>query len=221
MQHKIKLIGKIAPDTLYIACERLGLSFIPGNCIDITNPISGVRRCYSIASTPTNTDLLEFYIKIFPSKSGVSQYLATLKVGDSIELGKVFGYFYPGKDCEDKKYVLIATGTGIAPFASSLEFYKHKPLMLLYGARTTENLIEPWRWQDMNIDCKFAVSQEETVYPKRLTQCLHLLPTDDKSIMYYLCGVDSMIDEVSRYLIDKGIEYNKIQVEQFYQSFHE
>lgn len=216
MQHIITMIGKIASDVLYIACDRNGLQFEPGNCVEIINPISQIKRSYSIASSPNNCDTLEFYIRVFPSETGVSQYLTTLKRGSVLDLGEVFGYFYPGKECEDKKYVYIATGTGIAPFASAMEFYKHKPLMLLYGARTTETLLEPWRWQDMGIDCRFAISQEKTIYPKRITEYLKDLPIDP-SIKYYLCGIDSMIDEVSSYLIERGVSWNQIQTEQFYQ----
>lgn len=217
MDHKITLAAFASPTVYYIACERLGVEYTPGNCIDIFNPNTGNKRPYSLASSPKNEKNLEFYIRVFESETGVSKYLTTRKTGDTISLSEPFGFFTPGKDCEDKKYVYIATGTGIAPFLSALDTYSHRPLMILYGARTVPDAIEGWRL-GMDCPCHFAISREETKYPKRLTSYLDKLPTHDKETKYYLCGLDAMIDEVTSYLTSKGVPYDKIQIEQFYQS---
>ena len=73
-----------------IQVERNGLVFEPGNCVDILNPVSGIKRPYSIASAPKEDRLL-FYARIMSSENGVSQYIANLKKDDEIEIGEAFG----------------------------------------------------------------------------------------------------------------------------------
>jgi len=218
MEHKITLTGYASPTVYYIACERHDVEYTPGNCMDITNPSTGNKRPYSIASSPKNKKNLEFYIRVFDtSPNGISKYLSTLKRGDSVDLSDPFGFFTPGKDCEDGKYIYMATGTGIAPFLSALDTYKHSPYAILYGAKTERNLLEGWRLT-MDYNCKIAISQEHSKYPKHVSSYFNELPTEDKKMKYYLCGLDAMIDEASAFLTSKGVTYDQIQTEQFYQS---
>jgi len=217
MKHRVAFCGFASPTVFYIACNRNGVEYIPGQCITITHPDnSSSSGVYNIASSPRNNKHLEFYIKIFENeKGGVSKALSNVVIGNEIELSEPHGDFTPGKDCEDQKYVYIATGAGISPFLSALGYYSHNPLMILHGGKTQADCIEGWRLKT-DYNCKFAVSQEETRFPKKITEWFSELPTNDSKIKYYICGADSMIIDNVQYLSDHGVTYDKIQTEYYH-----
>ncbi len=79
-----------------------------------------IRRSYSIASSSKNREYMEFYISLV-SNGGLTPRLFALKVGDPIWLGpKVSGIFTLGQVPKEKHIVMVATGTGLAPYISML-----------------------------------------------------------------------------------------------------
>jgi ferredoxin-NADP reductase len=214
MKSKIVESRKHSDSIHFIKCLRNEMAFEPGNCVDITNSRSDVRKPYSIASSPGD-EHLAFYVRVFESKTGVSKYISTLKEGDEIEISdSPFGYFSPGKDQENRKYVYIATGTGLAPFLSALGHYPHKPYMILYGVRHTADILEPAMMSHRFL----AVSREVVAScPKHVSGDFDRLPTDKPDdFTYYVCGLEEMIADTTQYLIQHGVSWDKIQVEQFY-----
>ena len=197
-----------------IQVERNGLIFEPGNCVDILNPVSGIKRPYSIASAPKEDRLL-FYARIMPSENGVSQYIANLKKDDEVEIGEAFGYFNPGKKDVDKKYIYVATGTGMAPFRSALIQYPHRPYMILYGVRTfTDMLVTTHGTFELT---NIAVSRQKSKFPKHISAYYSKFPIDKPhEYNYYICGLEDMISETTQFLMAHGVEWQKIFVEQFY-----
>ena len=79
-----------------------------------------IKRVYSIASSSKSKEYIESYITIVRSGS-LTPRLFDLKIGDSIELGKkAVGMFTLDQVPEDNNVVLVATGTGVAPYISML-----------------------------------------------------------------------------------------------------
>ena len=86
----------------------------------IENPDKLIRRVYSIASSSKNNEYIEFYITIVRS-GALTPRLFALNIGDEIELGKkAVGMFTLSQVPENYNVVLIATGTGVAPYMSML-----------------------------------------------------------------------------------------------------
>ena len=218
MKHKVIAVTQYAPDAFELVCERLGVSFEPGNCMDILNPKTGIRKPYSIASSPIGpySEYLKFYLRRFPHENGVSQYISTLKPGDEVELGAPFGFFSPGKIDEDKKYVYIATGTGISPFLSAMKTYKHKPYMVLYGVRNFQELVCAPSELDFGL-YKVAISRQTSSMPRRISEYYPILPINQPDAYnYYICGLEEMISDCTQFLISHNIPWNRIFTEQFY-----
>ena len=216
MKHKVILSKNFAGSNgiQELICTREGMQFEPGNCIDILNPISGIKKPYSIASSPKDENL-SFFIKAYPSKNGVSQYVRTLNPGDEIEISMPFGYFTPGKDCTPGKYIYIATGTGMSPFVSAMWTYKHLPAMILYGVQTYNDIL-PIPAHALGL-YKFAVSREDSPLPKHLSGHFDKLPVDKSSeYEYYICGLEEMISDTLAYLLKNGVPWDKVHTEQFY-----
>lgn len=79
-----------------------------------------VRRAYSIASSNRQEDRLEFYITLVQS-GRLTPRLFALEPGSRVFLGKkISGMFTLADVPEGKDLVLIATGTGLAPYMSML-----------------------------------------------------------------------------------------------------
>ena len=79
-----------------------------------------IRRMYSIASSSVLTEFVEFYITIVRS-GALTPRIFNLKVGDRIELGKkTSGMFTLEEVPTGNNIILVATGTGVAPYISML-----------------------------------------------------------------------------------------------------
>ena len=79
-----------------------------------------IRRAYSISSASLEQEYLEFYICLVRS-GALTPRLFALKIGDPVWLSpKVTGMFTLAQVPADQNLVLIATGTGLAPYMSML-----------------------------------------------------------------------------------------------------
>jgi ferredoxin--NADP+ reductase len=103
-----------------------------------------IRRAYSIASSSKARTYLEFYITLVHS-GALSPRLFNLEPGDRVWLGpKITGTFTLDQAPGDKQIVLVATGTGLAPYMSMLRTElatsKGRRFAVLLGARHSWDL---------------------------------------------------------------------------------
>ena len=107
-------------------------------------PEKMIRRAYSIASSSIEKNYLEFYLTLVTSGE-LSPRLFALQPGSRILLApKASGFFTLDRVPAGKSVVLIATGTGLAPYVSMLrtmliEETKRK-FVVLHGARYSWDL---------------------------------------------------------------------------------
>jgi len=101
-----------------------------------------IRRAYSIASSSAQ-DFVEFYITLVHSGS-LTPRLFTLKIGDKIYMTpKPTGMFTLDMVDADKNIILIATGTGVAPYMSMLRsnaLKRQGNIMVIQGASNSWDL---------------------------------------------------------------------------------
>jgi ferredoxin--NADP+ reductase len=84
------------------------------------DPHKLIRRAYSIASSSLEHEYMEFYIGLVTSGT-LTPRLFALNIGDRLWLShKVSGMFTLEQVPEGRNIVLIATGTGLAPYMSML-----------------------------------------------------------------------------------------------------
>ena len=125
----------------------------------------------------------------------------------------------PGQsDDEGRQPVFIATGTGIAPFISYMHSFPQKPLCL-YGVRLEEDIIDH-DFLEHHSELFMAVSRQQTDHFKgRVTELIKGM-TIEKESHYYLCGLDTMIDEMAEWLEANGVEFTNIYREVFFHADH-
>lgn len=128
--------GQFAVLGLFISEPRCHCSEPETKC---RKPTTLIRRAYSISSSAVINEYLEFYINLIYSGT-LTPRLFSLEVGDRLWLSiKFSGLFALSDVSEEKDILMIATGTGLAPYMSMLRtFLKSQPqrrFTLLHGAR--------------------------------------------------------------------------------------
>jgi len=140
------------PDYVPGNFTSLGLPASASRCvlaepeISPPDPEKLIKRVYCIASSPANREFLEFYIALVPGGT-LSPRLFNLKIGDRIWLSpKISGKFtYDDSQVpEGANLVLLATGSGLAPFISMLSTYlssqPKRKVAIIHGARHSWDL---------------------------------------------------------------------------------
>ncbi len=103
-----------------------------------------IRRSYSIASSSVEREYLEFYLTLVRSGS-LTPRLFALSVGDRLWLGpKITGLFTFEQVPAGANIVMVATGTGLAPYMSQLRtallYHPARRVAVLHGARHSWDL---------------------------------------------------------------------------------
>lgn len=119
--------------------------FISGQFAKLALEIAGkrIQRAYSYVNSP-NDQLLEFYIVMI--KHGyLTPYLRKLRSGDCIMISKEASGFFILDSIPTTKYLwMIATGTGIGPYLSILQYGKEldrfKKIVLVHAVRYIADL---------------------------------------------------------------------------------
>lgn len=206
--------------------------FLPGQFISIVIPKAGpggrdLRRAYSIASPPGQKHF-ELCVKLVEGGAG-TQYLNSLKIGECLDGMAPFGDFiYKPKAGRDA--VMVATGTGIAPFRSMIfsKLYTDQPprkTSILFGARTGADLLYSKlfgeRIGNQWISMISRPTAGESVADTHRGRVTDYLRNPGNSIIwseteFYLCGNGAMIDEVKKILVDRGVEKTSIHQEIYF-----
>ena len=117
---------------------------IPGQCAMLSMPGVG-EALFSITSSPTNEDYLEFSSK----KCGcVTTWLHQMEVGQQVTLRGPYGNGFPVEtDLKGKDLLFIAGGIGLAPLRSVINYVRHYrsnygTVDIVYGSRSKEDLVD-------------------------------------------------------------------------------
>lgn len=121
---------------LYSAASRCDLAEPEAGALD---PDKLIQRAYSIASSPLDREFMEFYLDLVPA-GVLTPRLFNLRMGDRVWLSStVRGTFAFDRVPEDANVVLIATGSGLAPYVSMLtthlSFLRQRRVALVHGVR--------------------------------------------------------------------------------------
>ena len=117
---------------------------IPGQCAMLSIPGVG-EALFSITSSPTNEEFLEFSIK----KCGcVTNWLHQMEPGQQVTLRGPYGNGFPVEtELKGKDLLIIAGGIGLAPVRSVINYVRHYrsnygTVDIVYGSRSKEDLVD-------------------------------------------------------------------------------
>jgi ferredoxin-NADP reductase len=185
-----------------------GYTFLPGQATEIS--LSSIkweheRRPFTFTGL-NEWDHLEFTIKIYPERHGVTEQLGLLEPGDEIVLHDVWGAIqYKGEG------TFIAGGAGVTPFIAIFrQLYKDGAIgsnRLIFSNKTQSDIILKDQWdQWLGPQVHYILSQERapgydhgTIDEAWLKQ--HI--TNFKQ-HFYVCGPDKMVADVKKALENLG-----------------
>ena len=213
--------------------QNPAFSYLPGQFITIHFERDGkmLRRSYSIANMPADNNCIEFAAGFVENGPG-TELLFNLKLGDSIHINGPFGRLIL-KDDIPKRYIMVATSTGITPFRAMipelkrrLESHPELNIVILLGVQTCEDTLYRDEFLALaafspRITFRAYLSREiiENLrehdylgYVQHAFPELALNPEQDK---VYLCGNPSMIDEAFTHLKDLGFTVQNVIREKY------
>ena len=117
---------------------------MPGQCAMLSIPGVG-EAMFSITSSPTNTEYMEFSIK----KCGcLTSWLHAMDVGQQITIRGPYGRHFPVEnELKGKNLLFVAGGIGLAPLRSVINYVRdnrkdYGKIMIVYGSRSKEDLVD-------------------------------------------------------------------------------
>ena len=241
-EFKVQSLAGVSPTAISIKLESTGkdtpFSFQAGQYAALCFKQHGrptPTRCFSIASSPIDTAVLEFGIRV---KGAFTTSLLNLKPGDPVIVEGPFGGFvlHP---LRDDRVVMLAGGIGITPLLSQIRYATQANLatkiMLVYSCQSQEDtpyaaeLIQLAQ-KNPNLRVLFVISSGKIdAFAKgmaisgRITpELLEQLPLMDKNgwqkNTYFICGPAGFMNAMTGALRAKGVVEDRIITEAFSQS---
>jgi len=217
---KVESINNVTPDVLKIVTNKpVGFNFEPGKATQVAINKSGwlaEERPFTMTNLPDNNSL-EFIIKTYPKKDGVTNELLELKKNDELVLHGVFGAItYKGEG------VFIAGGAGITPFISILRDLKSKNEignnMLLFANKTKADIILEKEFDTLLGDAFINIlsdEQSDGYAFGRITEKFLKENVKNFNQQFYICGPPPMITDIEKTLNNLGVDKKLITKEIF------
>ena len=206
-------IRKLTETAFVLRFNKHKLSFRAGQHIALGIPEIKDTREYSIYSSEQDSEM-EILIKEV-NDGYMSPRFGRLKIGDKVKIMKPLGYFTILPEFrKTKKFVFIASGTGIAPFHSMIKTYPDIDYKILHGIRTLDEAYERHEYQEGRyVAC--TTRDKAGDFNGRVTKYLEKNPIDNEAI-YYLCGNYEMIDDAYSILEKAGVNQENLKAEVYF-----
>ncbi|MBO5363500.1 MAG: FAD/NAD(P)-binding protein [Clostridia bacterium] len=223
---KIGVITDIRKDTPDVKTFRVVgtdgkklFEHMPGQCAMVSVP--GVGECmFSITSSPTNQEYMEFSIK----KCGcVTTVLHAMEVGSQVTVRGPYGKNFPVEgDFKGKDLLFIAGGIGLAPLRSVINYVRHYrenygKVVIVYGARSADDLVDfeeiqtEWK-NEPNFEVYLTIDRPQEGWDDHVG----FVPSYvkelglDKNMTAVLCGPPIMIKFTLQGLLELGFEKSRV-----------
>ena len=230
---------KITASTLLITLQRDELerpmAFQPGQYAAISFEHRTKRspaRCFSIVSSPTDQDILQFSMRV---RGHFTTALSNLQKDDIVNVTGPFGGFVFDAT-RDVKAVLIAGGIGITPMISIMKYLAKlnasNNIVLLYGCQNQEDI--PFKEDLLSIERQHPNLHSEFVIGKGPIDQLpaknaatgsisadlmdRVVGADYSTQKFFICGPPGFMKAMSDIVINKGVAKDRIMTEAFTQS---
>lgn len=209
--HSVKVLDTefITPNVKRFLVERpKGYTFEPGQATDVAIDKPGwedKKRPFTFTSL-TTAKHLEFIIKLYDDRDGVTHELGLLHKNDGLLIEEPFGaitYKGPG--------FFFAGGAGVTPFIAILrDLQKRKALKgntLVVSDRTATDVILDGEFTKMLGKDFIKIFTRQRVigfHERRLDRDVLVTLVQDFDQYFYICGPDDFVTDVRRLLEELG-----------------
>ena len=199
------------------------LDFLPGQYVNVTVPGTQETRSYSFSSAP-GASLASFVVRNVPGGL-MSGYLGGgAKVGDAVSFAGPFGSFYLRP--LQRPLLLLAGGTGIAPFLSMLDVLDKQgftqPVKMVYAVTNDHDLVELEHLDRIaaahpQFEYLTCVSSDASCHLRKGYATAHVEPAwvNGGDVDVYLCGPVPMVEAVRGWLDGLGVKPANFYFEKF------
>ncbi len=209
-------------------------SFLAGQHLDVrlTAPDGyQAQRSYSVASAPELEGLYEVVIERLEDGEVSPFFHDVAEVGDAIEIrGPFGGHFAWGRE-DGGPLLLVGGGSGVAPLISILRHrnatYREIPVLLLYAARTWDDVI--FREEliardadDPNFTLLLSLSRDTARRPQDASRRIDtsilkntLAKLGAAPRLTFTCGSNQFVEAITNHLLDLGLHPENIRTERF------
>ena len=197
----------------FTVTKPLNYKYIPGQATEVAvnkPEWKNERRPFTFTSLNEDANL-EFTIKIYPERQGVTNVLNDLRIGDELIIHDVWGvinYKGPG--------VFIAAGAGITPFIAILrQLHKESKIgdnRLIFSNKTSSDIILKDELKQMMGENFFNVLTREGNKQHIDKKFLADHITDFRQ-HFYICGPDEFTSAVSDALVLLGAKADTVVFE--------
>lgn len=220
--------------TLECSDENTPLLFQPGQyaAVGLRDKLRPtVMRCFSITSSPTNQQILQFSMRV---KGRYTSALQRLKKGDKIAVRGPFGGFVFNQHAHDN-VVFFAGGIGIAPFISMIryasELHLATPIHLIYSCRNQNDIpfikeLTDLQHKNPHLTISYVIGEgpsarlvgAKVISGKIDNSNLSRLNLDFKQQTFFVCGPPPYMNAIFKLLKENGAPESKVLSEAFSQS---
>lgn len=246
----LKLVGRrmLAPTVAHLSFVRddgQPLDFVPGQFVQVHFSYAdgtATKRSYSLATIHDHAlgpgDIVEIAVS-YVSGGAATALFEGLRDGDQLQASGPYGRFCLTPADANRRYLLIATGTGVTPYRAMLPLLERQmaergiEAVLLQGARTPQELLYGDEFRDFAerhpgfryVPC-LSRGLPEPGSPHAHADVRHgyvqqfldeFAPRADGDIAY-LCGNPDMVDACFESLKGHGLPVPQIRREKYVSS---
>ena len=192
---------------------------LPGQCAMVSIPGVG-EAMFSITSSPTNTEFMEFSIK----KCGcLTSWLHRIEPGQYITVRGPYGNHFPVEtELKGKNLLFIAGGIGLAPLRSVINYCRdnrenYGTIDVIYGSRSKDDLVDyseiinEWMTES-GVDVHLTIDRAQEGWDGHVgfvpDYVRELKPDINKTVL--VCGPPIMIKFTLKALKELGFEETQV-----------
>lgn len=232
----------LAPSVRHLAFERadgMPFKFTPGQFIQVhfEGPDGQpAKRSYSVGTPAEGGSVARIDLVVSYVEGGAAtRVFESLSPGETLDASGPFGRFCLMDQDTNQRYLLFATGTGVAPYRAMLPTIARRiaahgtRFVLAYGARNEQELLYADEFE------AFAAAHPQFTFHPCLSRApraqpgprdrrghvqdlLRELAIDAAHDVAYLCGNPDMIDATYALLKERGLPIRNIRREKYVSS---
>lgn len=225
-------IREVVPATPRARIVRIDLQdhafpFVAGQALRISARGAEKKRTYSIASSPEDVEeegQLELLVGV--NAEGNAGPDLQLEPGAIVDVEGPIGRFTFPDAPEERRFVFVAGGTGIAPLRAMMRHAlhgAHRQVGLLYSARTADEFAFERELRalqhDGRIELTLKVTRDApdgwTGHRGRIDRTDLAPLIHNPETLCFVCGPLAMVDEIPKLLEELGVEKQRIRIEEW------